>query len=103
MPVSRGALTLLGVILVSGAASGGTAAQGLRGAPNDRVEVLRGRPLRAAPALAPIVVGPAPRILPSSRLSCISTQVRVCDTSHCGINGCPYSCHVEARCVPYRR
>jgi hypothetical protein len=29
----------------------------------------------------------------------VSKQVRVCGTTHCGPNGCPYSCHMEARCM----
>lgn len=103
MPVPRRALTLLGVIFVSGSALGGTATHDFGGARSDRVQMLPGRPVPRTPALAPVVVGPAPRVLPSSRLTCLSKQVRVCDTSNCGPNGCPYSCHFEARCIPYGR
>jgi hypothetical protein len=93
MPVSRRALTLLGVILISVSAIAGTgaAAQGFAGGRSDLAQKLPGKPVRRAPARVPIVVGPAPRILPGSRLSCLSKQVRVCGTAHCGPNGCPYS------------
>jgi hypothetical protein len=103
MPISRRALTLLGVIpiSVSALADTGAAAQGCAGGRSDRPQKLPGKPVRRAPAVAPIVVGPAPRILPGSRLFCASKQVRVCGTMHCGPNGCPYSCRMEARCIPY--
>ena len=105
MPVSSRALILLGVVLLGVSAFNGTAAaaQGSAGARSDRVQKLPGAPVRRVPPRAPIVTGPAPRVLPSSRLSCVTKQVRVCPP--CGPNGCPYtySCHYETRCVRYRR
>jgi hypothetical protein len=101
MPVSSRALILLGVALlgVSAFNDPAAAAQGHMGARSDRVQKLPVTSVRRVPPLAPIVTGPAPRVLPSSRLSCVTKQVRVCPP--CGPNGCPYSytCHLEARCV----
>jgi len=94
---------LLGVVLLGALTFDGTAAAAHRVAA-DRVQKFPGKPLQHAPIVrAPIVVGPAPRVLPSSRISCVTKQVRVCPP--CGPNGCPYtySCHFEARCVRYRR
>jgi hypothetical protein len=69
----------------------------------DRVQRLPGKPLQRAPIVrAPIVVGPAPRSIPGFGLTCRTMQVRVCDTTHCGPNGCPYSCRIESRCIPFR-
>lgn len=100
MPVSSRALILLGVVLLGAFAFNGSAAaaQGHTGNRSDRVEKVPGTAVRTVPR-APIVTGPAPRVLPSSRLSCVTKQVRVCPP--CGPNGCPYSytCHLEARCV----
>ncbi len=68
----------------------------------DRVQRLPGKPLQHVPIVrAPIVVGPAPRSIPGFGLTCRTTQVRVCDTTHCGPNGCPYSCRIETRCIPF--
>src|ERR1700724_2841730 len=106
MPVSSRALILLGIVLLGASVFTGTAAmaQGYTGSRNERVQKAPGT-VRRVPPLAPmpIVTGPAPRVLPSSRLSCVTKQVRVCPP--CGPNGCPYtySCHYEARCVGYRR
>ena len=93
MPISKRALIFLGAILLCATAFDGTgaAAQGL-GTPMRRAPV-------AVPARRPIVVGPAPRSLPSSRLSCLSTgrQARPCG------KGGQYTCYMPPRCVPYRR
>ena len=70
----------------------------------DRIQRLPGKPLQHVPIVrAPIVVGPAPRSIPGFGLTCRTTSVRVCDTTHCGPNGCPYSCRIETRCVPFRQ
>jgi hypothetical protein len=98
MPTSKRALILLGAIFLGATAFDGTgaAAQGL-GTPMRRAPV-------AVPDRRPIGVGPAPRSLPSSRLSCVTRQVRVCGLPPgCPKYQCHYTCRMETRCVSYRR
>jgi hypothetical protein len=95
MPKSRHALILLGAILL-----GATAFDGTRAAAQDLGTPMRRSPV-AVPARRPIVVGPAPRSLPSSRLSCVTRQVRFCGQTDCSFYGCHYACHIERKCVTY--